>query len=315
MNRPKAHMKYRRSVYRKNRIKFVAVTVGCSLLAVALILLIVGNLLGGKVEQNEESRKKKQSSDLAVPHAQIQSINACPVPLSAEGSGLSTRISNAVKGGYSAACFDLDTSEGVMLYASDVAQSQGKQSAHDASELRTLKNAMSLFADSKLYTVGVTHASGLLGDDDLARSVAVGYHSALVAEALRGGVDDVLIYVGEIPAERYTELVRLSEQVRALCPDMGAVGISLPPSFFTSDGAEQLFEELWSAFDYIAVDLTAPDEGTSLADHVSSGIGNMLYYLLRYNVRVLLPNTDTGSLDAARAAVANNGSQNIQIMP
>ncbi len=315
MNRPQKSIKYRRSVYRKNRIKVIALTATVTAIAISLVFLIVGNLLGNKVEDYEESRKKRQSAETDATHSAVTSINAYRVPLNEDGSNFSTRVQNAKKNGYSAACFYLDTKDGRLLYPSEVAQEQGKQTSSDTSGLRSLKNAVSTFEDSDLYTVGITHVSSFGTDDDLSRAVAIGYHSALVSEALRAGVDDVLIYVPDVPSDRYGELISLADEVRRLCPTDGKIGLSLPPSFFTAENAQSSFDSLFSAFDYVAIDLCSPPEGTSLADYADTSLADMLYYLLRYNVRVLLPNTDADTLAAAREVVSAKGSQNIQIMP
>ena len=72
---------------------------------------------------------------------------------------------------------------------------------------------------------------------------------------------------------------------------------------------------LWNAFDYLAADLSVPTEGADAANYVSEKLGSMLYYLLRHNVRVLVPYTDDATLnERIVSAVTSNGSQNIQIM-
>ncbi len=313
MNRQKGHIKYRKSVYKKNRIKLVVLSAVITLVLVSLIFLIIGNVLGNKVENGSETDTTDLNSETVSAHKDIASIYAYPVPLDMSGSTLQGRISSARANGYKAASFYLDDKDGSLWYSSPTAQSLGKQQSN--TELRTLQSIVSIFSDSEFYTVGVTHIADFEREDDLERSAAIGYYAALIAEALRSGIDEVLVYVGEIPLEQYTELVRLCQEVRRLCPDKGAIGISLPPSFFTQQQPELIFDLLWQEYDYVAIDLTSPTNEMSLSEYADKSlVGNTLYYLLRYNIRVLLPNTDTASLSEAEAAVHGKGSQNIQIL-
>ena len=315
MNRPNRHMRYRRSVYRKKRIKLIAVCSVCAVVVIALLFLIIGNLLGDKVEENVESRKSaNETVTKEDSHSTPKSVIAFPVPLSDASSSLSSRLKKAAADGYSEICFELDSADGALLYSSDVAQRLGKQSS--GSGLWKLNDATELTAENGLYSIGVTHVSDFSGDDDLIRSAALGYHSALISEALRSGVDEVLIFAGDIPPDRYAELARLALEVKRLCPD-GIIGISLPVSAFADAQNSTVIDELWNAFDYFAADLTHCTGGeVGAAEQISGELGQMLYYLLRYNARVLLPYTQNADeLSLMIAAVNDSGSENIQIMP
>lgn len=305
-------MRYRRSVYRKKRIK-VGIIVTVSVIAVlTLLFAVIGNALGKKADEGI-SQRKNTSVTSAEEHAELADVHAYPVPISADGSTLSSRLAQALKNGYTAVCLELNSRDGTLLYSSPLAQSLGRQDSSNS--LRTLENVTKLCGESGLYSVGIVHLKELEADDDLARAAAVGYYSALVSEALRAGMDDVLLYIGEIPSERYAELKTLADEVHRLCPE-GHVGLSLPASGFSASDGECLADSMWSAFDYLAADLSQPTDGEDAATYVSSQLGSMLYYLLRFNVRVIVPYTDDTSLaERITAAVTSNGSENILIMP
>ena len=314
MNRNNRHMRYRRSIYRKKRIKTVVITVVCAVLLTVVLFTIIGNALGDKVEERLERSNGKVTDTADAAHATVRSVNAYPVPLSANDSKLSTRLSRAAANGYKEICFELDTENGTLLYSSDIAVQLGKQGS--GLELWQLDDAMKLFDENGLYSIGITHVSDLSSEDDLARSAGTGYHAALIAEALRAGVDDVLVYVGELPAEQYDELIALAESIHRLCPE-GRIGLSLPLGILSGSDNSELMDKLWNAFDYLAADLTDPAvDGDDAAERIDTALGSMLYYLLRYNMRVLVPYTDDSELAAAiSAAVSTNGGQSIQIMP
>lgn len=311
MQAPNRHMRYRRSVYRKKRIKIAIISTVCAVAVLVLLFTVIGNALGDKVDENVSKRKSSATSKQETVHAEVKSVRSFPVPLSADNSKLSTRLARTVENGYTDVCFDLNTADGALLYSSPISQSLGKQSTE--LELWKLEDAIKLCDDNGLYVTGTLRLNDFHNDDDLARSAALGYYAAQAAEVLRAGVDDVLLYVGEIPVERYAELVGLAEDIHRLCPS-AHIGISLPASVYSS--YPDTVDMLWTAFDYLAADLSVPTDGVDAADYVNEKLGSMLYYLLRHNVRVLVPYTDDVSLtERIAAAVTSNGSQNIQIMP
>ena len=308
-------MRYRRSIYRKNGIHIYLLIAVCVVFAVVLLFVIVGNALGNKVEESEERRSSSKATEAEeAEHPMPRSVNACHVPLSADGSRLEDRLKKAAENGHDAVCFELDTEDGILLYRSDVALSMGYLSSD--SKLWELSDVIELFDNNSLYSIGITHLSRMSTDDDLERSVAAGYYAARIAEAVRAGVDDVLLYPKDMPAERYAELVEIAEEVHRLC-DGGTVGIALHPSVLTADSGAEAVDLLWSEFDYIAVDATSsPEEGETVPEKIDRELGSMLYYLLRYNMRVLVPFTDDAELtERIAAVVSSNGSKNIQIMP
>ena len=315
MNTPNRHIRYRRSVYRRNRIKVITVTTVCVIATLALIFLVVGNLLGNKVDENSHTNSGNMDSGTEAPSVNVKQVNAYPVALSEEGSSLSTRLTRVSNNGYSEVCFNMDTQSGSLLYVSDIAVSLGKQGS--ATDLRSLENIVDTFKSHELYSIGVTHISDYISDDDLVRSAAIGYHAARIAEALRAGIDDILIYVGELPTERYGELISLANEIRRLSAS-GNIGLSLPVSILSGDSNAKLIDDLFEAFDYLAADLSvSEDTETDTAEQIESELEKgLLFYLLRYKMRALIPNTSDTSLSQRISDVLNNRNiQNRQVMP
>ncbi len=311
MNRPNPHIRYRRSVYRRNRIKMTVIITAVCLAVLALILLVVGNIVGDKVEENRESRKPSQSVSESDARRDVPTVNAFPVPLSDDSSRLSTRLTRAAEAGYTHICFDLDSEDGTLLYSSPAAVALGKQAT--GLDLWSLPDAMKEFDSRGLYAIGVLRATQLSAEDDLVRAASKGYYAALISEALRSGVEDVLVFPSNV--SDYAELASLADEVRRLCPDSGSIGLALPPSLLSDAEDTVLFDTLWQAFDYISVDLTTPDGELGTVEYIDSSLGNMLYYLLRYNVRVLLPySDDTDLMTQMENTAAANGTSNIQFI-
>jgi len=309
-------MRYRRRVYRKRKIKIIVITSLCVVAVLAILFVIIGNMLGDKVEARHDIGSSKKNTAAEVSHATVKDVSAYPIPLAADGSTLDKRVANAVKNGYTDICFDIYSDDGSLLYASPAAQALGKQ-ATDVSGLRNLETIVGIFQANNVYSIAVVDAPELEDQNDLIRSAAIGHYAAISAELLRAGVNEVLIAIGEIPVAQYGELITLASEIHRLSPDKGYVGISLPAGVLSSADNDALVASLWTAFDYLAVDLfSGVTPESDIVSDVGTKLGGMLYHLLRYNVRALLPNTADDALSAAVKELAiSEGVKSIQVMP
>ena len=305
-------MRYRRSIYRKNGIHVYLLIAAGVIIALLLLFVILGNALGNKAEQSESDRESRNTANSTEDtHATPRNVSAYPVPLSESSSRLDSRISSAVELGYTEVCFELDTENDTLLYMSDVAASLGYIPAD--SELWDLEDAIELFEERELYTIGITHLSRMNTEDDLKRQISSGYYTARIAEAFRCGVDDVLIHSEELSSDIHGELTVIADEVHRLCPD-STIGISITPQMLSEDNSDALVELLWKSFDYVAISLDhQPEDGETVAQMADRELGGMLYYLLRYNMRVLVPATDT--IDEIKTVLVENGVQNMLILP
>lgn len=296
MNNQKRHARYRQSVYRQRKIKTVLITVICVLAALTIAFLAVGSILSGRTDGTTNVPNDPPSTSGGIKKSDI-TVNSRFVPLAEDGSTLGSRLSAATSAGYSDINFMLDTEDGALYYQSEIASLLGKQK-NAASDLRTLSNIVSLMSAQKLYCTAVTHVSEMRSNNDLVRSAAIGYHAALIAEVLRAGIDEVLVMPGDISEDRYDELTKLADEVHRLA-ESSKIGIVLPASVFTSDNSADIVHKFSQKFDFIAVRVDAETD-----------MSGLIFYLLSYNVRVIVPDAET-----AESIRAERGHQNIQIMP
>ena len=213
-------MRYRRSIYRKNGIHVYFLITAGVLIAVVLLFVLLGNTLGDKAEKTESERNAATTADPnANDHSIPRDVSAYPVQLSAGTSNLKNKIAQTVELGYTEVCFNLDTKNNSglydsVLYMSDIAVSFGFLSADN--NLLDLNDAVALFNESDLYTIGITHLSRMNTANDLERQVAAGYYTARIAEALRCGVDDVLLLPGNLSMDTYSEITAIADEVHRL---------------------------------------------------------------------------------------------------
>lgn len=295
MNNQNRHMRYRRSVYRRRRIRIAVIASVCAIVALALAFVIIGNVLASRTTPSDDGKEDGDGTETGTLEASGRSVSSLFVPLALDGSSLGERLASAEARGYSDVCFALDTENGYLYYKSDIAASLGKQK-NAVSDLRTLSSIISLTSARSLYTTGVTYVPDMRSNDDLVRSAAIGYHAALITEAIREGVDDVLVMPGELDEQRYEELIRLADEVHRLEED-AYVGLALPASVFASEDASNLIYTLAQSYDFLAVRIDAETD-----------MSGLLFYFLGYNVRAIVPDADT-------ADAVSGYTQNIQIMP
>ena len=108
----------------------------------------------------------------------------------------------------------------------------------------------------------------------------------MVVEAFEYGMRDIVLRAPALDDDSLTELVRFAETVKGFVPN-AVLGLSLPDGVVSAPDAKKM-EELAYCFDYLALDLCryGEDDPVGVAEAQTDA---MLYYLLRYHMRVLIP--------------------------
>ena len=150
--------------------------------------------------------------------------------------------------------------------------------------------------------------------DDLERSVLLAYDAAICAELYREGADEVLVMLdgAEITEKNIDELARFAENVKAI-EDETVIGISLKRDMLEKEGSEVLVSKLWEKYDFLAFDITEMKSDADPVEYAEENVNSeMHYYLLRYNMRVLLPNAEADALKGMVSVLAGKGLNNWQ---
>ena len=95
MNNRARHMQYRKSIYRKKRIKAIAVISALAIALLFILFLIIGNVLHKKTsdspsKNNNFAQSSKESEATVLQKA--ESVGAYPLPLLENGSAFSDRL-------------------------------------------------------------------------------------------------------------------------------------------------------------------------------------------------------------------------------
>ena len=316
MNGYHRHAKYRQGVYRRRQTRTVLLTALVVLLLLFVALLVAGSILS-KRESGAPSDSDQVTDTAPLPSASLPAPpprKALPVFIETSGSGsLSSRLNGVITAGYSSASLPLNNPSGSLLYRTDLSSSLGLTTA--GAYNTTVAQAVTQGAEKGLTLCGTYYLTELAIEDELLRSVALAKSAAVIAEALRAGMDEVTLLVPDLSEAQISTLMQFSEDVRALAPD-GALGCALSPSFLGGENSEGSVLRLSQGFHFLSLDLThRGNEAPAAYVEAAMGSSGSLFFLLRYEMRMLLPDAATeGERQALIQTVEASWTHNWQIL-
>ena len=304
MNRGNRHMDYRRSIYRRRNVRSVLIIAAILLAVLLLLFLILGNIFFKKLKAEPDVPQKETPTvqeELPYPYEAVRAVQAPLLSLDGSMDEIYERLAALASDGHTAVSVPLTNRSGTLSYHSEQATIGGYSIQGTASlSLSALSDAAH---QSGIYLCGTYTLSAANEENALTRSVLLSESAAVLAEAFLYGMDDVLILVPDLPTDRQNELIRFAEDIRAFAPN-AVIGLSLPESELASPDATRI-DLLAKSFDYLALDLSRYGQNDPLS-FAETRMSPMLYNLLRYQMRVLIPElSDQATKDAILDAVKN----------
>ena len=281
---------YRRSPYRKKTLRNVFIISLIIAIAVFLAFIILGNLLNQKVSDNAEeteppvyTHKTVQTKPQPVSPSYTVSIKGRAFDLlSANPKDTAASIAQS---GYTAVSLNLSANDGALRYASEVATRFAYPMTSDRVDLASLASKL---LSTGLRTSATLTLNSFSEDNNAARSVLQACEAAIVCEVSGMGINDVLLRCPDIKQEYTDELIALAERVKQI-DEKAIVGLALTPEFLESENTSESIEKIISAFDFIAMDITKIPDGSDTSEQIHGVIStDKYYYILRYNMRMLL---------------------------
>ncbi len=287
MNRGSRHMRYRKSVYRRQRVRTVLIVTAVVLCVLLVAFLLIGSMFFKKLQSTPEPSDKDTSQPTELPTYPFEKVPHVKAPLltlDGHSSTVYRRLEALAGAGYTALSVPLTDPSGNLLYHSDQATSGGYairgSSSLSLSELSAQAHA------SGIRLCGTYVLQAATEENDLTRSVLLAESAAVISEAFLAGFDDIAIVVPSLPLERQAEIIRFAESIRTFAKD-AVIGLSLPEAEIASPDANRI-DILAKSFDYLALDLRSDGAADPVA-FAEERMSAMLYYLLRYEMRVMLP--------------------------
>ena len=318
MNTPNRRpMPYRKRRRRRQTLRVTLIVLACVLAALVTAFMIIGNMLLDAIDEPTDS-DSEQGRETAAPASELakaSQIGGYPLLVqSADSSTFANRLSALTDAGAAAVSLPLNTSENVLLYRSDVAARLGLQSA--SAPTVSLETAVSIAKQSGVYVSGIFTMTAFEEENDLVRSVQLSHAAAIVTEAFRAGIDDVLLLAPAWTDARLEELIRFTESVRAMQSD-AVLGFAIARNVFDAQEPSSLLDQLSQSMNYLAMDATYL-QGDDPVSAVDGLIHDPQYHydILYYEMRILLPD---GADENQRANLIHtteaSGIRNWQILP
>ena len=315
MNGKNLNVQYRRNSYAKKRIKAIVAITTIVIIALVVVFFIVGKVLKNKVDGNNEEKSGAATTEVtdSLVHAELPSVNGYGVSLlGLTEQAISDKLSAIAGLEGSGVNFVARNSSGEEIYSSSVAKNMGKQNA--SAGYVSVADIASKAKSRNLRVSAILPVSAFSVSDDLERSVLLAYDAAVCAELSREGADDVLISLGgsEVTKENIDELILFAENVKNIDADV-LLGISLGRAMLEDEGSEVLVSKLWEAYDFLAYDISAPEADKDILTFAEESVNaEVHYYLLRYNMRILLPALEGTELEGVVGVIKGKGLSNWQ---
>lgn len=314
MNNRSRHMQYRKSIYRKKRTRILLITVPICIALLFALFLIVGTLLHNKLAKDADGNQSLPDDPPTYINSPLSSsaVGAYPLALLEDGSTFSERLS-ALSADAKAVCIGLNDSDGNLLYRSSLTASISD--IKTATDATSLSNSISALDRKGMYVSGSFIIDAFEEENKLLQGVKLSIASAVVCDAMSEGVNDVMLTVNNMTEESINALCSMADDIHESFEN-ACIGIVLDESIIVSGERDSLIATLASHFDYLALNTASikPDEDT--LEHINSYINAMNYEIIRYGMRIVLPNSDDAdSMNAYISAVKSHGISNWTFIP
>lgn len=286
MNRNR-HMQYRRSIYRKRKIKTVIISTAVALLVLFALFIIIGTALHSKTERPEQD--ENEATDATVVSetslSAAKTVGAYALPLLEDGSSFSDRLSR-IQPTANAVCLSLNDSDGTLFFDSKLASSLSQLSVHrDAS---SLSNAVNSIDREGFYISGALYVTAFGEDNALLREVELATWGAVACEAIQEGVGDVLIIAPSISAEDIDRICELADSIHSTV-ERSVVGLVIPEEVFEEENSAAIIKQLSLHFNYLTLNVSDIKDHEDPVEYIEGRISSFQLELMYYKMRVLLP--------------------------
>ena len=313
MNNRNRHMQYRKSVYRKRRIKAIVISCLVAVILAFALFMIIGTALHSR--SDEPTQPPSQETDAKVNGSSLPSasaVGAYALPLLEDGSNFSDRL-KAINSEASAVCISLNLPDGTLLYRSDLAKELPTLSTHeDASALSSSLTSIErqgFHASALLYVTAFDAQSDLLTDVELAT------WGAVACEAFREGVGDILIVAPSMTTDDVDKMCALADKIHSTV-ESAVVGLTLTDSILAAENSSAIINTLSKHFNFQALDTTSYKTDDDPVMFIEGKISSFQLELIYYKMRVLLPRAaDAETQGKYIEAVAKYNIQSWQIIP
>ena len=302
---------YRKSSYKKRKLRNILIISAICLFLLFLLFVIFGNRLNKKVQNERTAKEKAQTTAEAEADTSTYAIEGYFVELSPE-TDITARMKELSSVGARSVSLKLTDAQGKLLVGSELARSLGYQKAED--DVVDLSSVVSKARYYGMFSSAVLDLGFLSEKDSKQRAVILAYEAALVVEVSEKGIGDVIVRAPTVDGAQLDLLMDFADSVKSINGDV-VLGVALPIEFFYRETAAEDVSRLTGHFDIIGLDISEiPSDTKDVFEYIDGAFSesNIKYYVLRYNMRVLLPQTSDEQDEMLREVLSENSIQNWQ---
>jgi hypothetical protein len=169
---------------------------------------------------------------------------------------------------------------------------------------------------ARIYSSAVFSAASFTQVDTVSQGLQRAFEISLVAEIGASGVDELLITDLPITVDTLDAVTDYLAEIAAQLPEAVQLAVAVPPEMVAGASGTVLSKQLSQHAGTLALDLRdlTPAEGQSYTDAVSAALTDASLYFSKYNMRVLIPDTDDTIFMALRQVLELNAVHNWQVI-
>ena len=286
MNNRNRHMQYRRSIYRKRKIKAILISSVVAIIVIFALFMIVGSALHNKTKGSEEKKPSTTPPDTTEKVlAPARTVGAYSLPLLEDGSNFSDRLA-AIPPNANAVCVNLNEEDGTLLFRPALSSKLSHISVHkDAS---TLSNYVTSIERNDFYISAALYIPTFNEEDQLLAEIEFSTWAAIACEVIQEGVGDILLLAPSLEAEDVERVCGIADKIRELSAN-AIVGFTLSDTILANEKKTSLVDTLSKHFNYLSLDTTQYRDGDDPIDYIEGRVSGLQLELMYYKMRVLLP--------------------------
>lgn len=287
----------------KNRSVLLTVLIIIFIIAIVIGSVFLGKYLKMKAELSLNMRDDAETEDvLQPPTPQSSILFDFKAPVTLDIGYFDVDDLENYSGKEAAVSLLFRGQDGKLKYSSPVAQALGVQPAD--SSLPAANDIISAFGEGYVSALVV-----MMEHNSFETYVPTlhAFEQAVLYELAQAGADEVLLCgFSGIDAEKAKMLCDFSADYHSNARMKTPLGLMIPYSFFTFEGANELCHMLSEHFEFLCVDfsdLTVSEEET-VEESVRERVDRIQMYLSRYSLRIVL-DSENESADEIKDALAD----------
>ena len=287
----------------KNRSVLYSVLIVVFIIVIVIGSVFLGKYLKMKAELSLGMKDDIETQDISQPYEEEKSfLFDYKVPAAIDIEYFDIEKTSDFSGEEPAVSLVFRGHDGKLKYSSPVSQALGGQMSDI--ELPLANDIISAFDES--YTSAIIVMQEHEAQDSYTPALHA-FEQAILYEIAGAGADELLLCgFSSIDAEKAEMLCDFSEDYHNGAKVKVPLGLMIPYSFFTLEGANELCRALAEHFEFLCVDfgdLTAVEE-QSIEDAVRERVDDIQMYLSRYSLRIVL-DAENDALDRIKTALAD----------